>query len=33
MPEGVVQRYSQAGTDGDDSTALTYLVPRWRTRA
>ncbi|MEU1970931.1 hypothetical protein ABZ477_04705 [Microbacterium sp. NPDC019599] len=26
-PEGVVQRYSQAVVDGDDETALTYLLP------
>jgi hypothetical protein len=26
-PEGVVQRYSQAVIDGDDNTALTYVVP------
>ena len=26
-PEGVVQRYSQAVVDGDEQTALTYVVP------
>jgi hypothetical protein len=26
-PEGVVQRYSQAVIDGDEQTALTYVVP------
>jgi hypothetical protein len=26
-PEGVVQRYSQAVIDGDQQTALTYVVP------